>query len=633
MQQKKELKHQKDNMAITTITNAMVSVNAIQGTLIADNAITAVHIATNAVSGTLIADNAVTATHIAQNTITVTQLADDAVEADKIADGVITTNHLNKAMISSQTEVAVATGDFILLGDTSDSNNLKKAPISSIVTSTLASPALTGTVTAASHVQIAGNLDVVGQIAAYDNAGSAYGAMGLRATNYTFKNSGGTVKVAIDSDGRVLIGQGSNIAHANLDDLQVGAGSGHSGITVYSGTSSYGSLSFADGTSGTAQYSGLIEYNHNGNTMGLYTGGSQKVTILNDGKVGINETGPQGWLDIGTTHGVAKEVALRITNADYPNYGWDIWRDNTTGHLNFAHEDAGTDSTRVTFKAQGSVGIGTTDPDAMLEIVSSDPRIRLRDDTAGGGAGNGGQIEFVGYHAGASDGKREFARIKGLKENSTGGDTDGYLSFLVNQGGTLTESMHLDSNGLVGIGTDTPGTVLDVNSPGSTYWCIKANTVNSDYGFQARGQGNYAYACLDTGSNAYRGRWTYNGTLYTQDGSVHDIDSDERLKEDITDCPSQWSLIKDLPLQRFKWKDRRNGDTFSYGWIAQPTKAKYPEFVEPIPQPKEDIDEGKEDPEYLTVRSGDIQKRSIAALQEAMARIEALETEVAALKG
>ena len=119
-------------MAITTITNAMVSVNAIQGTLIADNAITAVHIATNAVSGTLIADNAVTATHIAQNTITVTQLADDAVEADKIADGVITTNHLNKAMISSQTEVTAVAGDFLLIGDTSDSNNLKKIPISGI---------------------------------------------------------------------------------------------------------------------------------------------------------------------------------------------------------------------------------------------------------------------------------------------------------------------------------------------------------------------------------------------------------------------------------------------------------------------------------------------------------------------
>ena len=119
-------------MAITTVSSHVVSVNAIQGTLIADNAITAVHIATNAVSGTLIADNAVTATHIAQNTITVTQLADDAVEADKIADGVITTNHLNKAMISSQTEVTAVAGDFLLIGDTSDSNNLKKIPISGI---------------------------------------------------------------------------------------------------------------------------------------------------------------------------------------------------------------------------------------------------------------------------------------------------------------------------------------------------------------------------------------------------------------------------------------------------------------------------------------------------------------------
>ena len=92
-------------MAITTVSSHVVSVNAIQGTLIADNAITAVHIATNAVSGTLIADNAITAVHVAQNSITVTQLADDCVESDKIADGVITTNHLNKAMISSQTEV------------------------------------------------------------------------------------------------------------------------------------------------------------------------------------------------------------------------------------------------------------------------------------------------------------------------------------------------------------------------------------------------------------------------------------------------------------------------------------------------------------------------------------------------
>ena len=114
-------------MAITQVTGPMVATNAIAGTIIADNAITAVHIATNAISGTLIADNAVTAVHIAQNSITVTQLADDAVEADKIADGVITTNHLNSAMISSQTEVTANSSDYVLIGDSSDSNALKKA--------------------------------------------------------------------------------------------------------------------------------------------------------------------------------------------------------------------------------------------------------------------------------------------------------------------------------------------------------------------------------------------------------------------------------------------------------------------------------------------------------------------------
>ena len=122
-------------MAITTITNSMVSVNAIQGTLIADNAITAVHIASNAVASIQIAENNVTAREIAANTITVAQLADDSVEADKIADGVITTNHLNKAMISSQTEVTPVAGDFVLLGDTSDSNNLKKSPLTLLLNS------------------------------------------------------------------------------------------------------------------------------------------------------------------------------------------------------------------------------------------------------------------------------------------------------------------------------------------------------------------------------------------------------------------------------------------------------------------------------------------------------------------
>ncbi len=95
-------------------------------------------------------------------------------------------------------EIAAALNDDAAFNTTVTNAIATKAP--------LASPALTGTVTAASHVQIAGNLDVVGQIGAYNNPGSSWGTMGLRATDYTFKNAGGSVKVAIDTSGNVGIG-------------------------------------------------------------------------------------------------------------------------------------------------------------------------------------------------------------------------------------------------------------------------------------------------------------------------------------------------------------------------------------------------------------------------------------------
>ena len=59
---------------------------------------------------------------------------------------------------------------------------------------------------------------------------------------------------------------------------------------------------------------------------------------------------------------------------------------------------------------------------------------------------------------------------------------------------------------------------------------------------------------------------------------------------------------------------------------------KYPELVSIVPQTKEDIENEVEDPEYLTVRTGDIHRLAIKALQEAMAKIETLEAKVEALE-
>jgi len=158
-------------------------------------------------------------------------------------------------------------------------------------------------------------------------------------------------------------------------------------------------------------------------------------------------------------------------------------------------------------------------------------------------------------------------------------------------------------------------------------WFLWGNSGNDNYGFKVQGNGSYALAVYqhDTG---YRARISYDGYVYSTDGNIHDIDSDERLKEDVSNADSQWQLFKDLPLQKFKWIDRRHGDDYSHGWIAQEVQKKYPDLVEKVPQSKEDIDAGLEDEEYLTVKTGIIQRLGLKALQEAMEKIETLEAKV-----
>ena len=109
-------------MARTQVQTELIATNAISGTIIADNAITATHIAQNSISGILIPDSGITTTMIASNNVT----------AAKIVTGAVANRHLASTVISSQSAVTAASGDYVLIGDTSDSNNLKKALVSDL---------------------------------------------------------------------------------------------------------------------------------------------------------------------------------------------------------------------------------------------------------------------------------------------------------------------------------------------------------------------------------------------------------------------------------------------------------------------------------------------------------------------
>jgi hypothetical protein len=97
--------------------------------------------------------------------------------------------------------------------------------------------------------------------------------------------------------------------------------------------------------------------------------------------------------------------------------------------------------------------------------------------------------------------------------------------------------------------------------------------------------------------------------------------SDRRLKENIVDLSSQWENLKALRPVEFDYI-KSEGGGHQIGFIAQEVEEVYPDLV------------GKRGDEMLTLAGmGKGEARLIKALQEAMARIEKLEAEVAALKG
>jgi len=195
--------------------------------------------------------------------------------------------------------------------------------------------------------------------------------------------------------------------------------------------------------------------------------------------------------------------------------------------------------------------------------------------------------------------------------------------------GTSTERMRIDSQGKVGIGITNPSSFFHIkNSLGSG---VNAGTIVSD------ATGDLPIAALvlvkkdndsttsqvlmqflTNGAATGQGQINANGALQAAFGSY----SDERLKENIEDLPSQLANIFALRPVEFDYKD---GSGHQIGFIAQEVQHVYPDL----------IGVGKDG--YLTLSGlGKNEARMIKAFQEfaesTQATITALEARVAALE-
>jgi len=387
-------------------------------------------------------------------------------------------------------------------------------------------------------------------------------------------------------------------------------------IIVSSGTAAAPSYTFSGDTDNGLYYAGT-------NSIGLATAGTNVILIDSTGNVGIGTTNPATTLELSSS-----DPRLTIRDTDEPtrytqlrNTGGDTYLSQiSSGSIIF-----GAPSERMRITSGGNVGIGTTSPSFRLHSYDTTAAQGFFNGWSSGGTFDaagairfGNQTSYQGRIDFDPSGNTNF-----IFENSY---LNGSISWKINGG----EKARLAPTGQLLVGTSVPFggsaghcfsadesisgtgavTVLNTNTGASNPAASFGTATNSS------ATTNFLIKFFVNGFAAGSGAIVANGTSQAAFATY----SDARLKENITDLPSQWQNFKALRPVEFDYIESKGGG-HQLGFIAQEVAEVFNDLV------------GEGQDQMLIISGmGKNESRLIKALQEAMERIETLETEVALLR-
>jgi len=305
---------------------------------------------------------------------------------------------------------------------------------------------------------------------------------------------------------------------------------------------------------------------------------------------------------------------------------------------------------RVRIDSTGKVGIGTTTPADVLEVATTSFFPQYWSGYPGASAGganlvirrsrgatvgtntiltNGDIVGSLGFQGANGTTFTQCATIGASIDGTPGATNDmpGRLEFYTTAdgSGTPTERMRIDSAGRVSI-QDSPFSSAQFYVRTQTSSRVTARfyqAVSGDTGTPALNLDKYdndsttsqifLQATINQQS-AGQGQINGNGASQLTFGTY----SDERLKENIENLPSQLGNLLALRPVEFDYKD---GSGHQIGFIAQEVQPIYPDLV------------AVGQNEMLTLSGlGKWESRLVKAIQELNAKVEALETRVAELE-
>ena len=284
-------------------------------------------------------------------------------------------------------------------------------------------------------------------------------------------------RMRIDSSGRLLIGTTTE-GHSNADDLTI-ATSGHTGISLRSGTSNNGSVFFSDGTSGADEYRGWIQYTHTTDYLTFGTNASERIRIDSSGRLLVGTTSSR-------TVGGNTQKILQIETTD------------ATAGIAITRNSATSTASMLSFGKSRGTSNGTS------TIVQDDDQL--------------GRINFCG--ADGTDTVSEGAKIEAFVDGTPGSnDMPGRLTFSTTADGAVsaTERIRIDSSGNVGIGTTSPSSALHVDkglsgSPLVTFHQTNGNS-SADAGLEVETSSTGTYIQRWINSASEKMRVTGNGLV------------------------------------------------------------------------------------------------------------------------
>ena len=278
-------------------------------------------------------------------------------------------------------------------------------------------------------------------------------------------------RLRIDSIGRVMIGT-TTAGESSADELTV-ANSGHAGMTIRSGTSSWGSFFFSDGTSGGAQYDGAIEYKHSDNYMRFRTAQTERFRIGSSGQLGI----------AGANYGSSGQVLTSQGSGSAPQ-----WATPSSGGVTVS----GNSNNRIT------TGDGTN--------LVAEPHLQFNPDSSGDGilsvtAPEGGDSR-IQLNADENDDLFDRWELQSAADNhfyvnqmSAGGAYTPYLKFHSERGNMepIYDPLGLHGGGVViamantnsGNQSDSPNFKVDFTVPSADINTIKRNGARQGFNFGA----------------------------------------------------------------------------------------------------------------------------------------------------